>query len=218
MRPTPPTAALLLMLAALAAMPASAQYKVIGPDGRVTYTDRPTTDPAHRVQALRKSGAGAGDDAAAPLATGLPQALRQPVARFPVTLITTPDCGPCDTARQQLQRRGVPYTELGVATPEDQQALQRLTGGLTVPSVSIGSQVMRGWQESDWMATLDLAGYPKESALPKGWRWAAVRPLAAPRPAAEPADERPAPSAATAPAAPPPVPTESIGPVPQIRF
>lgn len=208
---TPPTAALLVMLAAMAAQPAAAQYKVIGPDGRVTYTDRPPTDPANRVLAIRKSGALAGDENATASAAGLPQALRQPVARFPVTLITASDCAPCDSARQMLQRRGVPYTEHSVASDADQRALQQLSGALTVPTVRIGGQLLRGWLDSDWSSTLDLAGYPKDSALPRGWRWAAATPLA-PRSA-----ETPPPAPATA-AAPPPVPTESLGPAPGIRF
>ncbi|MDT7835158.1 glutaredoxin family protein [Aquabacterium sp. OR-4] len=203
-------AALLVALAATAAWPALAQYKVIGPDGRVTYTDRPPTAAGNRVLSIRQSGAVSATDGAPANLASLPQALRQPVARFPVTLITAADCAPCDSARQMLQRRGVPYSERSVVSDADQQALQQLSGALTVPSVRIGSQVLRGWLESDWLSTLDLAGYPASSALPPSWRWAAASPLA-PR-GAEPA------APAAAPTPPPPPPAENPGPTPNIRF
>lgn len=194
---------------------ALAQYKVIGPDGRVTYTDRPPSDAGHRVLPIRKGGGLAGDaDGAAASTAGLPQVLRQPVARFPVTLVTGADCAPCDAARQALQRRGIPFRERSVASDDDHQALQRLAGGLTVPTLTVGSQVMRGWLEADWQNTLDLAGYPRESALPSTWRWAAATPLATRSAATEPAAAAPAP---------PPVPAAAAEPAPpasgpQIRF
>lgn len=215
MRHTPPAALLVMLAAALAALPASAQYKVIGPDGRVTYTDRPPNDAGHRVLPIRKGGGVAGDaEGAAASTAGLPQVLRQPVARFPVTLVTGADCAPCDAARQALQRRGIPFRERSVTSDDDHQALQRLAGGLTVPTLTVGSQVMRGWMESDWQATLDLAGYPRESTLPATWRWAAATPLGARNPVAE------AVAAAPAPAPAPPAAAEAAPPAsgPQIRF
>jgi len=64
----------------LSAASAQAQYKVIGSDGRVTYTDRPPVETTSRVQTLdlRRGTPATGD--------GLPYALQQPAARFPVTL------------------------------------------------------------------------------------------------------------------------------------
>lgn len=213
-----PVALLLLILAT--AGPALAQYKVIGPDGRVTYTDRPPNDPAQRVLPIRKSGAVAGGSEAAAGTAGLPQLLRQPVARFPVVLVTGSDCTPCDAARQALQQRGIPFSERSVATDDDHQALQRLSGALTVPALAVGSQVLRGWLESDWQNTLDLAGYPRESALPRGWRWAAATPLGARSPAAEAVAAAPAPTPTPTPTPAPPAAAEPAAPAsgPQIRF
>ena len=60
--------ALSALLITLAAAPlAMAQYKVIGPDGKVTYTDRPPTSPQAQVQMLSPNGAvgSAGADLAA---------------------------------------------------------------------------------------------------------------------------------------------------------
>lgn len=202
-RPAPsafaPGALLLLALAALPG-PAQAQFKVVGPDGRTTYTDRPPADATPgRVQALRRDGAPAAVDAA------LPAELRPLAARFPVTLYTGADCPPCEAARKLLQQRGIPYSERTASSEDDVAALLRLTGGRTVPALSVGSQALRGLLESDWHATLDLAGYPRESRLPRGWQPLPPAPLVA-RAAAAPAAPVPAPAppaeADAAPAAP----------------
>jgi glutaredoxin len=173
---------------------AQAQYKVIGPDGSVTYTDRPPVASNVRVTPIGRS---APRGEAAPEA-GLPLDLRQVAQRHPVTLYTSSNCQPCDSGRRLLQQRGIPYSEKLVSTDEDAQALERLVGGLTVPAVTIGAQPLRGFSEQDWTAYLDAAGYPKDNKLPRGW----------PTPQATPLVERAVPAtAARAPAPPPPPPT-----------
>lgn len=199
----------LALLLALASAPgtALAQFKVVGPDGRVTYTDRPPADaPPGQVQPMRRDGAPAAAAAA------LPAELQPLAARFPVTLYTGTDCTPCDAARKLLQQRGIPYSERVASSDDDVAALQRLTGGRTVPALTVGSQALRGFLESDWQATLDLAGYPKESRLPRGWQPPPPVPLVA-RTAAEAAAPRPAAPPAEAPAA-----TAPAGSTPGIRF
>ena len=189
MQPTrshPAPAVLLALL--LAAGASHAQYKVVGPDGRITYTDRPVAaEPGAQVQALRRDASPA---SSAPL---LPLELREPVARFPVTLFTSSDCPPCDSGRKLLQQRGVPYSERLVSSDDDIAALQRLSGGRTVPALTVGSQALRGFQDADWQGTLDLAGYPKTSRLPRGWAPPPPAPLVtrSPEPAA-PAQRAPA--------------------------
>jgi len=190
---------LLALLAALAAVtPCHALYKVIGPDGSVTYTDRPPTSGAGQVTNL-------GERAAPPAnAVGLPLELRQVAQRYPVTLYTTINaCGPCDAARALLRQRGIPYTEKQVVSNEDSEALQRLSGGRDAPTLAIGSQILRGLSTETWQAYLDSAGYPKESKLPVGYEFAAPTPLTerreatprAPAPAPAPAPEPPTPAA-----------------------
>jgi glutaredoxin len=201
---TPCTARLLAAaLTGLAALPASAQYKVVAPDGSVTYTDRPPVEQNVRVTNIgRNAGAAAiGGD------TSLPAELRQVAQRYPVTLYTTTDCPPCDSGRRLLQQRGIPYSERRLTTEEDALALDRLAGGRTVPALTIGAQPLRGFGEADWMAYLDAAGYPRESKLPRNWPVPTPTPLveraaATPQPA-----PRPAPAPAPAPAdEPPPAP------------
>ena len=208
-RAAAPTIAVAVGLLA-AATPALAQYKVVGPDGKVTYTDRPTAaDAGAQVLPLRRDGLPS--TSATNAGPPLPTELRALVARFPVTLFTSSDCSPCDTGRKLLQQRGIPYSEKLVGSEDDIAALQRLSGGRTVPALTVGGQAMRGYLESDWLATLDLAGYPRESKLPRGWQAPPPSPLVARTPVEVPVANAPA---ARQPAEPVVSPSGSTG----IRF
>jgi glutaredoxin len=157
------------------ALPAAAQYKVVAPDGSVTYTDRPPAASSSKVTAMNRRGV----EPASPVdaAPALPLELRQIVARFPVTLFASADCPPCDAGRALLQQRGVPYAEKRIASEEDAAALERAVGGRTVPALTIGAQALRGLSQNDWTSYLDAAGYPRESRLPRGWQPTAPVPL-----------------------------------------
>jgi glutaredoxin len=218
-RPVRVVARLCTVGLALLAAQALAQFKVVGPDGRVTYTDRPTvTEPGSRVSPMR-----AGTSVAASAPDGapmLPLALRPVAARFPVTLYTSADCEPCVRARQLLRERGIPHAERSIGSEADVQALQRLTGGRTVPALAVGQQVLRGLLDADWQATLDLAGYPRTSQLPPGWPPPAARPLVATnadRVAAAVAGDPPA-RVAPPSFAPPPAVLPADRPTPTLRF
>ena len=174
----------LWLLCLLSAVPAWAQYKVVTPDGKVTYTDRPVTAPGAQVQPLRRGANAAGPVSGQAVAAELPANLRPVAARFPVTLYTSTDCAPCESGRKLLQQRGVPYSERSVSSDDDIAALQRLTSGRSVPTLTVGAQALRGFLETDWQDTLDLAGYPRESRLPKGYPTSAAIPLVARAPQA----------------------------------
>lgn len=216
-----PASLALLWAAGLATTaPALAQYKIVGPDGRITYTDRPPADATGKVSNIGRTGGAA---AAANAEVALPFDLRQVATRYPVTLYAGDNCQPCDSARQLLQQRGVPYVERRIAGDEDQQALERLVGGRTIPALTVGAQPLRGFAPADWTAFLDAAGYPKESRLPRGWQPPAPTPLvervAAQRPAGAPAaPPRPAPSDAPPAPAPQPAPQGDPPATPGIRF
>jgi len=174
------------LLCAGVSAPALAQYKVVGPDGRVTYTDRPPVD--RPSQAVKSSGTAAGN-------VDLPYALRNVVARYPVTLYTGTSCAPCDAGRNLLKSRGIPFTEKTVNTSDDARALQSREGTNQVPVIRIGSKQIAGYEQGEWTSYLDAAGYPSESALPPTYRHPAATPLA---PAAAPKSE-PEPEAGTLP-------------------
>lgn len=190
------------LVALAAAGPALAQYKVIGPDGRVTYTDRSPSAEQGRVVPLGSAGERTSVVSAE---QALPAELRAIAQRYPVTLYTTANaCEPCSAGRSLLRQRGIPYSERQVVTTEDSEALERLTGSRDAPTLTVGSQTLRGYAPEMWVQYLDLAGYPKDSQLPASWTARATpiveRRNAAPAPAAAPATPAtpPAPPAGTA--------------------
>jgi len=167
-----------MALAAFAVTDAAAQsiYRSVGPDGRVTFSDRAPNAARAAVTA---------EDARAPAnaSDALPYALRDVQARFPVTLYTGSDCSPCASARALLTARGIPFTELSVQTNADIQALQSLSGQSQLPFATIGRQHLTGFAADEWRQYLDAAGYPQASALPANYRQVPVRPLAPTAPA-----------------------------------
>ena len=160
-----------LMLMAIAA-PCHAQYKVVGPDGKVTYTDRAPAPSDGKVTSLSMRGGAAAGDATLPLE------LRQAAARYPVTLyVMAGACEPCESARQLLRQRGIPVSEKQVQSPEDSEALARLSGGRDAPTLTIGSQTLRGLAPEVWNSYLDAAGYPRESRLPASYQYPPATPI-----------------------------------------
>lgn len=158
----------------LTALSASAQvYRIVGPDGRVTFSDRPpiTTD----ARTVGSTSAAAAPDSA----VQLPFQLRQVAARYPVTLYTTKGCAPCNSGRNLLNARGIPYAEKSVESPEDIDALKRLNSEASMPFLTIGGQQIKGYSDAEWSQFLDAAGYPKTSVLPSNYRRPAPSPLVA---------------------------------------
>ncbi|MES2187592.1 MAG: glutaredoxin family protein [Pseudomonadota bacterium] len=207
--PKPRAALVLAALLTLAAGGVQAQqvFRIVGPDGKVTFSDRPpeTTGKAPAVSATgRQTGA-----AAAPQQT-LPYALQAVVQRYPVTLYTAPDCGPCGSARALLQGRGVPFAERTVTSSSDADALKRISGDSSVPFGTIGGQFLRGYSDAEWTQFLDAAGYPRQSVLPPNYRPAPATPLVAVQQAA-PAAAPEAPAPAARPAAPARAPANPAG-------
>lgn len=195
-RPIATALTLALALLSLAGQ-ASAQgvYRIVGPDGRVSFSDQP---PAAQAPAAAPAGNSRGG------ATGaLPYELRQTSNRYPVTFYSAADCAPCNAGRNLLNSRGIPYTEKTVSSQDDAEALKRMAGEAALPLLTIGSQRLKGFSEPEWTQYLDAAGYPKQSMLPSGYRRPAPSPLVT---VPVPAAKAPADNASTAPRAPAEVP------------
>lgn len=166
----------LVLLASVLVSPAFAQgvYRIVGPDGKVTFSDQP---PPANAPARPVGNASSGAPSAA--ATQLPFELRQVSSRYPVVLYTGRECAPCNSGRNLLNARGIPYSEKTIETAQDGEALKRLSGESSLPFLTIGSQRIKGYSDSEWTQFLDAAGYPKQSALPAGYRRPAATPLVA---------------------------------------
>lgn len=191
-----------LLAGASAASNAQQVYRIVGPDGKVTFSDRPPSESNAKVTSAAGSLRGSVS------AASLPFELRQVVQKYPVTLYTGDNCSPCQSARSLLITRGVPFVEKSVTTQEDSQALQRLSGESSLPFATIGGQQLKGFSDVEWIQFLNAAGYPASSVLPPSYRQAAATPLvavsAAPATIAPAAPERattpatqPAPAAAS---------------------
>lgn len=174
-------------------------YRIVGADGKVTFSDKPPASPEQGKVATTGVGSAAAASTAA-----LPFELRQVAARYPVTLYTAPDCAPCANGRAMLGSRGIPFSERTVTSAEDAATLKRLSGETTLPFLTIGSQRIKGYSDAEWTQYLDAAGYPKTSVLPSGYRQAAASPLVAVEKPVTPAPEATAESRTNAPPAAPP--------------
>ncbi len=190
-----------LAAATLLALPVGAQqvYRIVGPDGKVTFSDKPPTEANAKLAPVVRLGGGGGDGAAAQL----PLELREAAAKYPVMLYTSASCGPCGAGRAYLSSRGIPFTEKTVISAEDGEALQRLTGDSSLPVLTVGGQQIRGYSDSEWAQYLAAAGYPARSALPAAYRNPLPSPLVAVQRPTPPAPGVAAPAAVRAPSPPP---------------
>ncbi|MGE0483274.1 MAG: glutaredoxin family protein [Gammaproteobacteria bacterium] len=84
---------------------------------------------------------------------------------YPIVLYTVPACDACDVLRHSLTSRGLPFKEYDVSNDAARQTeLQERTGGLTVPSATVGENVISGYNRDALDAALQEAGYPLTSA------------------------------------------------------
>lgn len=174
-----------LMALGCASSPGVAQtvYKSVGPDGKVTFSDRPPPDIPTAV--VGKPNKGTTESTAGAANPALPFELKQISGKYPVTLYSTSNCGACDAGRTLLSNRGVPFREKTVNTNEDIGAFSRISKENSMPLLTIGGQQVKGYSETEWSQYLDSAGYPKQSALPSSYRQPAAEPMSPLKTAAE---------------------------------
>jgi glutaredoxin len=151
-----------LMLAVATAMfigipsvQAARLYKWIDKGGNVSYHDRPPFEAGYRVE---EKDIGTRSHAV----SSVPQEV---IDKFPVVLYSASRCSSCDSARTYLKSRGIPFTEKNVEGDRKlQEELIQQAGGLAVPTIIVGSKILKGYLESLLEGELDDAGYPKAGA------------------------------------------------------
>jgi uncharacterized protein DUF4124 len=150
---------LLAVLISIAPLAQAETYKWVDADGTIHYSDRPP--PPSALKSERKQF---GDK---PADVPMPYVLQQAMKDFPVTLFVY-NCGDgCSKARTFLLKRGVPHTIKDPLAPGMREELRKLTGGQeVVPVLQVGRQVLRGFEEGQWNAALDDAGYPETALVP----------------------------------------------------
>lgn len=183
-------------LALCAAFAAHAQYKYIGPDGKVVYSDQP---PPPNAKVLDKKALPSNNSPTA----DFPYALAQAVKSAPVTFYSAPNCPSCNDARSMLNKRGVPFTEKTVSTPDDATAFTKtINSSGQVPVLVVGATKLMPYVPDDWSSALTNAGYPAASQLPPTYRNPQPTNLAQNTAPAAPANSAPAAGTPAAPAAP----------------
>ncbi len=156
----------ILFAAALALMLTSATaqtlYRWVDKDGKVQYTDMPPPADAKDVQQKRLV------DNNGPADGEMPYATRVAKEKNPVTLYDTECKDGCKEARDLLNKRGIPYVEKNPSIDAAAAtALRAMVGGLSVPTMVVGPNPFKGFDEATWQAALDTAGYPKSNPFAK---------------------------------------------------
>lgn len=211
LRLAPALAGLSLTTVLVASAHAQPVYRIVGPDGKVTFSDKP---PPDAKPAAGTTHTGSSSNAAnAGSKPALPYELQQLSGKYPVTLYSASGCGPCDAGRVMLTQRGVPFTEKTVNTNEDLAAFARISKENALPLLMIGGQAVKGYSDGEWTSYLDAAGYPKQSQLPASYRPAAPEPLSPLKTAAE-APSRPDAATPVSPGEPQPATPQRKRPVP----
>jgi hypothetical protein len=163
----------LLIAVGLSSQALAAPFKWVDEKGRVVYGDRPPDDSARQLGGAGFVSREPGDPSV------LPQGLREVVRRSPVVLYTGRNCEPCQTARDHLNARGIPFTERTLSTEADVNAFRSLGfETMAVPSLRVAGNRLTGFEANTWRQALDDAGYPARSTLPAAWRAPDPSPLA----------------------------------------
>ena len=86
----------------------------------------------------------------------------------PVVFYSVETCDACDLVRNYLNTRGIPFSEKAIGDDAElQEELIAKTGELSVPVVTIGEEVVEGYNKPVLKDKLDAAGYPDQTAQPE---------------------------------------------------
>ncbi len=166
-----------LLLASVATTAHAQLYKWVDKDGKVTYSDVP---PPKEAKDVKQKSYG---DNVTP-SDDLPYSVKDAIKRNPVTLYANACGEPCDKGRALLAARGIPFTDRNPETDQAaKDALMEAAGGLSVPTLTIGGRVIKGFADSEWHDALTSSGYPRTNP---GVRARPAAPAAAPAAAAAP--------------------------------
>jgi len=165
-----------LLASAMAQAPTEADkerkylYRWTDARGQINYGDRPPPDAQNLLRIdLRQIGQ--------QIQSMLPYQVRRASSMYPVMLFTASKCPPCNTAREFLVKRGIPFAERTIETGDDSVELKRLTQAEGVPVATVGTASLIGFDPDEWNITLDASGYPKTSQLTVNFRQEPARPL-----------------------------------------
>jgi glutaredoxin len=117
--------------------PAQSLYKSVGPDGKITYSDRPP--PEGRVEKTMRFNNLPGSTLTALAADRIEQLRQQKagqqaaIQQGQTVIYTTSWCGYCKKAKAYLASKGISYQELDIETEPGLAAYAQAGGGGGVP-------------------------------------------------------------------------------------
>lgn len=145
--------AVVISILYIAPIEAARLYKVIDEFGNVSYQARPAPLDPGVITEEKNFGAGG------PKSQN--NSLAQIARKNPVVLYTAPNCNSCDVARRFLDDLQIPYTDKNAqGNDEVSEELRRVSGGLTVPVITVGKKVLAGFTKPWLVSELEKAGYP----------------------------------------------------------
>ena len=137
----------------LAGAHAETLYKVIGADGKTTYTDRPPAD-AKSTTAMQFSDAPSTPlpDSVMKYQAELQKGMQGRLAQAnrldaigTVTLFSATWCGHCTKAKAYLRSKGISFQELDIDTPGGGRAYFEAGGKRGVPLLMAGGKRLEGF-------------------------------------------------------------------------
>ena len=144
-----------LFVLAIGNVQAEGWYRWLDSSGKVHYGDTPAADTVKVEQ--RKVNVVPAEGSA-----DLPYETRRARENFPVTMYVSDNCGiTCQQARDFLNKRGIPFTEVSLQTKEEFDAFIQLSGSDSAPTLAVGKIWLKGFRVEEWNSELDVAGYPK---------------------------------------------------------
>jgi glutaredoxin len=142
---------------------AQAVYKVVGPDGRVTYTNKEPGEVGKTTELeIKLSPISAASAATAASSPKSPASAASAVASAPkpaasgpkpsVVIYTASWCQYCKAAKAYLAQRKIPYSEVNTETLQGRLAFQKANGGTSsIPLIFVGTdKLQRGFSKSSY--------------------------------------------------------------------
>jgi glycosyltransferase involved in cell wall biosynthesis len=121
-------------------------YRWTDEKGRTQITDIAPPPGAKDVRKIKPAANTAAPSTPGKPGAQLPFVLARAMKEYPITLYTSPNCTePCNAARDLLNKRGVPFSEVQVWEEESNAELKRVSGNNQVPALKVGSTVQSGY-------------------------------------------------------------------------
>lgn len=129
-------------------------YKWTDSDGKVSYQDIPPPDGQKFEE---KSFTHQGADTQRNSVVSLDSAARE----NPVTLYVINPCESCDLVRTILDMNQIPYAQIDIEADTDAtKELVKIAGAARVPTLTVGDEVISGFNRNEIEDTLKQQGYP----------------------------------------------------------